>query len=329
MHALDVQQCRSRVLVTWPGFDPGDPATGGRLAAAGCELRLAPKLGHREPGELAALIDGVHAAIVSTDPFDADVLAGAADLRVIARVGVGTDSIDVAAATACGIAVCITPGANAAATADHTVALLLAAVRRVAEHDRAVRAGGWPRGVAATPWELRGATVGIVGFGTIGQLVARRLRGFEVEVVVADPRLPDSLELDDLLARSDVVTLHAPLTDDTSLLLDAAALARMRPTAILVNTARGGLVDEDALVDALASGRLRAAALDVFEREPPVSERLRSLPNLVLSPHLGGVSDRSVAEMTARATDAVLSVLAGRAPDGLVDPAALQREALR
>jgi phosphoglycerate dehydrogenase-like enzyme len=323
MHLPERPDSRPRVLVTWPGYDPDDAATGARLRAASCEMRLAPKLGHRDPGELSVLLRGVHAAIVSTDPFDAGVLASADRLRVIARVGVGTDSIDVAAATAAGVAVCTTPGANAASTADHTVALMLAAVRRVAEHDRAVRAGGWPRGVAATPWELRGATVGIVGFGTIGRLVAQRLSGFDVDVLVADPRHPGATPLDALLARSDVVTLHAPLTTDTTALLDAAALARMRPSAILVNTARGGLVDEDALVEALVSGRLRAAALDVFEREPPPSGRLRSLPNLVLSPHLGGVSERSVAEMTARATDAVLAVLDGRAPDGLVDPAAL------
>jgi phosphoglycerate dehydrogenase-like enzyme len=322
-HLVPSERGTFDVLVTWPGFDPDDPATGCRLTDAGCRLRMAPKLGHREPAELIELLDGVRAAIVSTDPFAADVLAAAPALRLIARVGVGTDSIDIEAATGHGIGVCTTPGANASATADHTVALMLAALRRIPEHDRAVRAREWPRGAEATPWELTGATVGIVGFGSIGRLVAERVRGFGARVLVADPRFRDGVALEELLAASDVVTLHAPLTDDTVALLDAGRLALMRPGAVLVNTARGGLVDEDALVDALERGRLRAAALDVFAHEPPVSERLLALPSTVLSPHLGGVSDRSVAAMTELATSAVLTLRAGGIPDGLVNPAAL------
>ena len=163
------------ILVTWPGFDVAGADTGERLASAGHALRLAPKLGSRSPEELGRLLDGVRAAIVSTDPFDAGVLRRAKELRVIARVGVGTDSIDVDAATSRGIAVCTTPGANAETTADHAVALMLAAIRRIPEHDRAMRGGGWPRGVDATPWELNRATLGLVGYGSIGRLVARRL----------------------------------------------------------------------------------------------------------------------------------------------------------
>jgi phosphoglycerate dehydrogenase-like enzyme len=201
---------------------------------------------------------------------------------------------------------------------------MLAALRRVAEHDRAVRAGAWSRTGAAVPWELNGATVGLVGYGAIGRLVRRRLAGFRVRVLVADPQSPpngDGVEvvtLEQLLGASDVVSLHAPLTAATTGLLDAARLALMRPGAVLVNTARGGLVDEAALVVALESGHLRAAALDVFEVEPPERARLLALPNVVLTPHVGGVSERSVREMTRRATDAVLDALAGRRPDGLV-----------
>ena len=319
------------VLVTWPGFEVDGPATGARLAAAGLTVRAEPKIGRRSPRELSALLRGACAAIVSTDPFDPAVLATARDLRVIARVGVGTDSIDLDAATAHGVVVCTTPGANAATTADHTIALMLAALRRVPEHDRAIRAGSWPRGTRAVPWELAGSTVGLVGFGAIGRLVAHRLIGFGVRLLVSDPAEREvaagtRVPLDRLLAESDVVSLHAPLTAETEHLIDARRLARMRPDAVLVNTSRGGLVDERALIGALERGRLRAAALDVFEQEPPDAARLRTVPGLVLTPHLAGVSDRSQAEMTRRAVDAVLDVLAGRTPEGLVNPAALRPE---
>jgi phosphoglycerate dehydrogenase-like enzyme len=316
------------VLVTWPGFEVDGHATGARLGAVGLAVRAAPKVGRRSPRELSALLRGACAAIVSTDPFDQDVLAAAPELRVIARVGVGTDSIDLEAATAHGVAVCTTPGANAATTADHTIALMLAALRRVPEHDRAIRAGRWPRGTRAVPWELTGTTVGLVGFGAIGRLVAHRLIGFGVRLLVSDPAehevVGTRVPLDRLLAESDVVSLHAPLTAETEHLIDAARLARMRPDAVLVNTSRGGLVDERAVMDALERGRLRAAALDVFEQEPPDAARLRCVPGLVVTPHLAGVSDRSQAEMTRRAVDAVLAVLAGATPDGLVNPAALR-----
>jgi phosphoglycerate dehydrogenase-like enzyme len=315
------------ILITWPDYDVDGPATGRRLTLAGYALRIAPKRAARSAAELLALLDGVSGAIVSTDPFDRDVLDAAAALRVIARVGVGTDSIDLAAAQRRGIAVCTTPGANASTTADHAVALMLAALRRVAEHDRAVRAGKWSRTGEAVPWELNGTTVGLVGYGAIGRLVRRRLAGFRVRVLVSDPQSPprdervDVVPLEELLRASDVVSLHTPLTAATAGLIDADRLALMRPGAVLVNTARGGLIDEPALVDALASGRLRAAALDVFGVEPPERTRLLALPNVVLTPHVGGVSERSVGEMTRRATDAVLAVLAGRRPDGLVDVA--------
>jgi phosphoglycerate dehydrogenase-like enzyme len=322
------------ILVTWPDFDVEDADTGARLTAAGHRVRLAPKLGRRSPAALARLLDGVCGAIVSTDPFDAAVLGRATGLRVIARVGVGTDSIDVAAATRHGVAVCITPGANAATTADHAVALMLAALRRIPEHDRAVRAGGWPRGHEATPWELSGATVGLVGYGTIGRLVARRLDGFAVRILATDPAAPADdrarlVELDGLLRASHVVSLHVPLTPATAGLLDRRRIGLMRRDAVLVNTARGGLIDEPALLAALATGRIRAAALDVFADEPPAWPRLDPLPNLILTPHVGGVSERSVSEMTRRATAAVLAVLDGGRPDGLVNPDVLARAGVR
>jgi phosphoglycerate dehydrogenase-like enzyme len=319
------------ILITWPDFDRDGTDTGRRLTDAGYGLRFAPKRAHRSPAEMIGLLDGVAAAIVSTDPFDEEVLSSARQLRVIARVGVGTDSIDLEAAARRGVAVCTTPGANESSTADHTLALMLAALRRIPEYDRAVREGGWPRTGEATPWELNRATVGLVGYGAIGRLVRRRLSGFRARVLVFDPQAAaepgvELLDLPDLLRASDVVSLHAPLTPETERLIDRDRLALMRAGAILVNTARGRLVDEAALVDALERGRLRAAALDVFELEPPDRSRLLALPNVVLTPHVGGVSERSVREMTRRATDAVLDVLAGRAPSGLVDGRPMRAE---
>jgi phosphoglycerate dehydrogenase-like enzyme len=267
---------------------------------------------------------------VSTDPFDEQVLAHATGLRVIARVGVGTDSIDLEAASRHGVVVTTTPGANRDSTADHAVALMLAALRRLTEHDRAVREGGWPRGGAMTPWSLHDTTVGLVGYGSIGKAVARRLRGFSIRLLVADPAL-DGVEggelvaLDELLRRADVVSLHLPLRAATRRLIGARELALLGPEGILVNTARGGLVDQGALVRALTRGGVRAAALDVFEAEPTVPPALFALPNVVLTPHIGGLSDRSVDAMVKLATRSVIQVLAGR-PDRrvIVNPDALQ-----
>jgi phosphoglycerate dehydrogenase-like enzyme len=326
---------RARVLVTWIGFDAAGPRTGARLRRRGLELRLAPKDGARAAAEVASLAAGAVAAIVSTDPFDERVFAAAPELRVIARVGVGTDSIDLEAATAAGVVVTTTPGANRETAADHALAMILAAVRRIVEHDGSVRRGEWARGGALTPWTLHRATVGLVGYGAIGQAVARRLSAFDVELLICDPAVAGSdgrahLELPELLERADVVSLHLPLTDATRNLLSAPLLDRLRPEAILVNTSRGGIVDEGALVDALAHGRLRAAALDVFADEPRVPARLRSLPNVVLTPHIGGLSVRSIAAMTEQATDSVLAVLDGR-PDraAVANPAVLDAVARR
>jgi phosphoglycerate dehydrogenase-like enzyme len=308
------------VLVTWLDYDPDGPSTGARLRAAGLELRCAPKHGARDPREVARLAADAVAAIVSTDPFDASVFAAAPHLRVIARVGVGTDSIDLHAATEAGVAVAVTRGANHETAADHTVALVLAALRRIVEHDGSVRRGEWRRGGAMMPWDLHGATVGLVGYGDIGRAVARRLAGFGVELLATDPALPGdgSVSLPELLRRSDVVSLHLPLTEATRGVIGAAELDLMAPHAVLVNASRGGLIGEGALADLLRSGRLRAAALDVFADEPAVPAALTGLRNVVLSPHVGGLSERSVAAMTERATTHVLDALHGR-----LDPAVL------
>jgi phosphoglycerate dehydrogenase-like enzyme len=314
----------NEVLVTWPDYDLDAQGLGRALAAAGLEIRLEPKRGRREPSEMREIAAGAAAAIVSTDPFDAEILDACQALRVIARVGIGIDSIDLEAATRRGVAVTVTPGANEETVADHTLALMLAAVRRICEHDRTVRAGAWNRTGDHTPWNLTGSTVGLVGYGQIGRLVEERLRGFEVEVLIADPALgdedPRGVPLAELLREANVVSLHVPLLPETFHLIGERELASMRGDAVLVNTARGGVVDERALLAALADGRLRGAALDVFEDEPPRGADLFDLENLVLSPHNGGLSVESIEEMTRRATASVLDVLSGRRPKHLANP---------
>lgn len=317
------------------GFDPEDPRTGARLRGAGLRVHLAPNQGGRSAAELSRLAKDAVAAIVSTDPFDREVLAAAGSLRVIARVGVGTDSIDLDAATDAGVVVTTTPGANRETTADHAVAIMLAALRRLVEHDASVRRGEWRRGGELTPWELHGTTVGLVGYGEIGRAVGRRVRGFGARLLACDPELADGEDvervgLEALLRRADVVSLHLPLTARSERLIGARELSLMPRGAILVNTSRGGLVDEAALVRALRTGRLRGAALDVFAGEPNLAAGLASLPNVVLTPHIGGLSERSIATMTARATDQVLATLAGSPdPACVANPAVLERIAER
>jgi phosphoglycerate dehydrogenase-like enzyme len=327
-------QLDGTVLVTWIGYDPDDPETGARLRDAGLLISTAPKLGARSSAEVAELSAGAVAAIVSTDPFDRTVFAASPTLRVIARVGVGTDAIDLRAATDAGVLVMTTPGANRETTADHALALILASLRRIVEHDASVRGGEWRRADGLTPWELHRATVGLIGYGDIGRAVARRLAGFGVRLLICDPALSrpaggELVALEALLEQSDVVSLHLPLMSTTRGIVGARELDRMRDGATLVNTSRGGLVEQDALIANLASGRLRAA-LDVFAEEPHVPPSLTALPNVVLSPHIGGLSHRSIAAMTRRATANVLAALHGEPdPAAVANPDVLHAEMRR
>jgi lactate dehydrogenase-like 2-hydroxyacid dehydrogenase len=268
-------------------------------------------------------------AIISTltDRVDAAVLdAAGPSLRLVANVAVGFDNVDVAAARARDVVVTNTPGVLDGATADLTLGLVLAAARRIAEGDRFLRTGApwiWgPRMLTGLDLSA-GATLGVVGYGRIGRAVARRARAFDMRVLATptrgelSPAERDAVEfreLPDLLAESDVVSLHCPLTPQTRHLVDDAALARMRPGALLVNTARGGIVDTDALVRALAEGRLGGAALDVFEDEPRVDPRLLAFPQVVLTPHLGSAGAATRSAMCGLAVRNVAAVLAGSGP---------------
>jgi D-3-phosphoglycerate dehydrogenase / 2-oxoglutarate reductase len=316
-------------VATYPGFDERDEATAGLLRDAGFAVRFYPKVSERAPGEVAEIMAGATAGIVSTDPFDASVFDACPELRVLARVGVGTDSIDLTAATDAAVAVTVTPFVNAATVADHTLALMLACTRRLLENDRALRNGSWERGGRLIGSELTGATVGIVGLGATGLAVAQRLTGFDVKLLAADIRPVELagvtlVELDALLRAADVVSVHVPLLLGTRGMIGSRELDLMGDGAILVNTSRGGVVDEWALAGALSHGRLAAAGIDVFVNEPPAASPLLGLPNVVLSPHVGGISVRSQREMLEMAVGSVIAVMQGRRPPGLLNPEALE-----
>jgi glyoxylate reductase len=285
----------------------------GRIVAAGHELDVWERPGpppYATLRERAARADALLCML--SDRIDAALLDACPQLRVVSTHAVGVDNIDLPAAAARGIPVGNTPGVLTDATADLAFALLLAAARKLPQTAAAVRAGEWG------PWEpagflghdVTGATLGIVGAGRIGAAVARRAAGFEMEVLETTRR--GGTPLPELLARSDFVSLHVPLTPQTRHLIDAAALARMKPTAILVNTARGPVVDTDALVAALHAGTIAGAALDVTDPEPlPADHPLLSAPNVLVVPHVGSATPRTRARMAQLAVDNVLAGLAG------------------
>jgi glyoxylate reductase len=270
-----------------------------------------------------------------TERIDAELMdAAGPGLRVVANLAVGFDNVDLEAATARGILVANTPDVLTEATADLAWTLLLAASRRVVEGDALARSGTWtgwrPTELLGVP--VHGSTLGVLGLGKIGVATARRAAGFGMRVIyhnrsrnyrgegVTGARY---VELDELLATSDFLSLHAPLTDASRHLIDAAALDAMKPTAVLVNTGRGALVDEAALVDALRRGSIAAAGLDVFEHEPEISAELRALPNVVLLPHIGSATTTARAAMVELCCENIIAVLSGRRP-----PTALNREVL-
>ena len=247
-----------------------------------------------------------------TDPVDGELIAACPDLRAISNYAVGVDNVDLAAATERRLPVGNTPGVLTDSTADLALALMLGAARRLAEGEAYVRAGEWRSWDPELflGYDLHAATVGIIGLGRIGQAVARRLEGFGCEVIHTGRS--GGVALDELLDRSDFVTLHAPLTPDTRGLIGREALRRMKPTAYLVNTARGPMVDTDALIDALRDGEIAGAALDVTDPEPlPAGHRLLGVPNLLVIPHLGSATHATRERMADIAVDNLLAGLAG------------------
>jgi glyoxylate reductase len=286
------------------------------------------------PGALAeGCLDAEGLLCLLDDRIDADLLAVSPRLRVVSSYSVGLDHIDLAAATARGIPVGFTPGVLTETTAELALGLLLATARRIVEADRQVRSGGWTRAwdpAGLLGRDLHGATLGVIGLGAIGRAVATRASALGLRVLGwsrTRRELPgvEFASLDALLERSDFVSVHVALTPGTRGLLGAAALARMRRGAILVNTARGGIVDEDALADALRSGRLGGAALDVFAREPlPAGSPLLDVPNLILTPHVGSATVATRARMAEIAVENLLAGLSGRPIPHCANPEALR-----
>lgn len=269
---------------------------------------------------LAALPDYDALLVRSQVKVDAEAIAAGRRLVVVGRAGVGTDNIDLDAATRAGVAVVNAPTANTVAAAEHTLALIYALARHIPAAEASLRRGEWRR-ADFVGLELSGKTLGVVGLGKIGLAVVARARAMEMDLLGCDPFVANDVaaasgvrlvELDELLAQADVVTLHVPLSAATRAMIGAAQLALMKPTALLVNVARGGVVDEAALAAALHAGRLGGAAIDVYEVEPPRDSPLLSAPNAVLTPHLGASTAEAQAKVSIEVVEQVLDVLAGR-----------------
>src|SRR3954447_5430282 len=309
-----------KVLVSDPLADAGVA-----ILRRGAEVDLRPGLSR---DELLAILPGYDALIVRSETkVTADVLAAGTRLRVVTRAGVGTDNIDVPAATERGIVVLNTPGPNSIAAAEHTLAMMLAVLRHLPRADASLRAGRWERR-AFVGSELYRKTLGVVGLGRIGREVTSRARAFGMEVLIYDPYVSaataeslgaTALALEEVLRRSDIVTLHLPLVPETAGIIGARELARMKHGAFLVNCAPGGLVDEAALHEALTSGHLAGAALDVFEKEPPTSSPLLTLPNVVVTPHLAASSVEAQEGVGIVAAETTLAALRGELVDNAVN----------
>lgn len=317
-----------RILVT-PTSLCRDPEGDGirRLRTVFDEVVLNPFGRPLTSEELLPLVGDVDAIVAGLDEYTAEVFAAAPRLRALARYGVGVDRVDLVAAEAHGVSVARTPGANSLSVAELAVGLMYAVARGIPFLDSQVRAGEWPRREGR---ELTGGTLGLIGFGAIGRLVAERARGIGMTPVAFDPMLPDGVfdaagverfDLDDLCTRSDVVSLHVPLVPETRHILDARRLALLPKGAIVVNTARGGLLDESAARDALDAGGLHGVAIDVYETEPPSRSPLVGHERVVSTPHAGGHTAGAVQRMTDQSIDAVLAMIRGDRADGQITPA--------
>ena len=288
------------------------------LRGAGFEVVYPRARRQLTEAELLVELAGVSASLAGSEPYTRHVIESCPQLAVIARNGVGYDAVDVAAATERGVAVAITPGANHESVAEHTLALMLTLARSIVPQHAAIAAGGWRRDMGLP---LRGRTLGLIGLGRIGREVAIRAAAFRMRVLACDPaadgefarqRGIELVKLDDLLRASDFVSLHLPFTSDCRHLIDARALSLMKPSAFLINTARGGLVCEDALVTAVKERRLAGAGLDVFADEPPPANHpLLGLENVICTAHTAGVDAQALADAALIAAQAIVALSRG------------------
>lgn len=318
---------RPIVVVTHPILDPG-PA----ILAEACEVRSMPDHPKHSAEALRKAAEGVQGLVTQLmDPVGEDLLS-TPGLKIVANVAVGFDNIDVAAATNHGVMVCNTPGILDDTTADFAFALLMAAGRRLGEGDRLIRSGafkGWSIDMLLGH-DIAQATLGLVGFGRIGRGVARRARGFGMHVLYTDerPAPPEAekemgvtrADLHRVLTESDFVSIHVPLTETTRHLISTAQFALMKPTAVLVNTSRGPVVDEAALAEALRAGTIFAAGLDVYEEEPKVHPELLKLENVILAPHIASASVRTRSQMSELAARNLVTGVRGGRPPNILNP---------
>jgi D-3-phosphoglycerate dehydrogenase len=319
----------ARILVSDPLAEDGLA----RLKRAG-EVEVKTRLSE---AELVAAIPGFDALVVRSETKVTEpVIAAARDLKVVGRAGVGVDNIDVEAATRRGILVVNAPRGNIIAAAEHSIGLLFAAARSIPQADASVKRGEWTRS-RFVGVEVRGKTLGIVGLGNIGSEVAKRAQGLEMEVIAYDPAVPEEraeqfnvqlVPLEDLLARADFISVHAPLVEKTRGLIGREQLQLIKPGARLVNAARGGIVDEAALYEALKEGRLAAAAADVFADEPPGENPLLTLPNFIATPHIAASTAEAQTSVAFDVAEEVAAVLAGELPRYAVNAPALPPEEL-
>jgi D-3-phosphoglycerate dehydrogenase len=316
---VELKECR--LLVTPTSYGKNDPRLKTELEALVGEVIYNPTGKPLKSPEVAALLPGIDGYIAGVDAVDRAALEHADRLRVISRYGVGVDSVDLQAARERGIVVTNTPGANSVSVAELTVGLMLSLARQIPEGAAALRQGQWPRLAGIS---LEGKTIGIVGLGAIGKELARRLRGFDCRIIAYDP-FPDRafaeanevelLSLDDLLMQSDFVSLHLPLLPETNGVVNRDFLAKVKKGAFLVNTARGEIVDESAIMEALQSGKLRGAALDVFAPEPPSPDNpLLAMKQVISTPHLASQTDSATNRMGWMAMRDCLAVLRGEPP---------------
>jgi len=293
----------------------------------GYEIVVPPYDRPLEAEELIEFIRDVDAAILGLDKATREVLVMASNLKVISRHGVGVDNIDLKTASERGIVVTITPGANSIAVAELTMALIFALARKIPAHDRMVRGGKWGR---LEGFEIMGSTLGLIGAGKIGREVGTRAHALGMRILFTDPLRPPEewlqktqakqVSLEDLLSSSDFISLHLPLNDETRNILDSARIGLLKPSAFVINAARGGLLDEKALFEALKNGRIAGAAIDTFNLEPPDSSQFTELDNFIATPHIGSATYQTTLRMGWLATQNALCVLKGERPQHVVNP---------
>lgn len=311
-----------QVLVTARSFANTPGVHQDMLRENGCELDLRAPSHPYTAEQLREMIAGYEGVILGLDACDASVIERADKLRVISRYGVGVDAVDLQAAARKGITVTNTPGANMLGVSELTIGLLFALARQIPQVAASAKAGGWTR---PTGWELSGKTLGVIGFGAIGRDVGKKAVALGMKVLAYDPFWQgdmigvESASLERVISEADVITLHSALTPDTVNLINAERIATMKTGSYLINTARGELVDEKALYEALKAGKLGGAAVDAFRTEPPTGNPLLTLDNFIAIPHLGATTRESVQRMAMMASQNLLAVLRGETCDCVVN----------